>query len=92
MSRTRLAIAATCTAMVGLLTCACHEPEQPPVPSHPTNPTNAGVGPVLAEREVAGPGSRDGNGTDASIVHEAGPIPPQDAGIGLFDAAPVGPR
>lgn len=82
MSRSGLAHAVTCTAVVGLLACACHEPQQPPVPPHPTNPTNAGVGALLAEQEL-----------DAStIVREAGPVPPQDAGIGLFDASPVGPR
>ena len=82
MSRSRLALVATCTAVVGLLICGCHEPEQPPVPSHPTNPTNLNVGALLAETELDA----------SSIVREAGPIPPQDAGIGLFDAAPVGPR
>lgn len=82
MSRTRLAVAAVSTALVGLLTCACHQPEQPPVPPRPTNPTNARVGPAIAEREADA----------SSIVREAGPIPPADAGIGLFDAAPVGPR
>lgn len=81
MSRTRLVLAATCTAFAGLLTCACHEPEQPPVPTHPTNPTNTSVDLALAESE-----------SDASIVREAGPVPPGDAGIGLFDAAPVVPR
>lgn len=81
MSRARLALAAACAAVVGLLACGCHQPEQPPVPPHPTNPTNARVGPAIAEREA-----------DASIVREAGPIPPEDAGVGLFDAAPVGPR
>ncbi|HEX8791940.1 MAG TPA: hypothetical protein VF765_13390 [Polyangiaceae bacterium] len=82
MIRTRLAFAAACTALAGLLTCACHEPEQPPVPPRPTNPTNAAFGAMVAEQEL-----------DAStIVREAGPVPPADAGIGLFDAAPVGPR
>jgi hypothetical protein len=83
--RPRFALAVVCAALAGMVACACHEPEQPPVPAppHPTNPTNAGagVGPEIAEREA-----------DASIVPEAGPIPPGDAGIGLFDAAPVGPR
>jgi hypothetical protein len=75
MNGTRLLLTAAFFA------CACHEPEQPPVPPHPTNPTNARVDLTLAERE-----------TDASIVlPEAGPVPPHDAGIGLFDAAPVGP-
>ena len=76
---TRLVLAA-CTALAGLLACACHEPEQPNVPPHPTNPTNERADLTLAERE-----------TDASIVPEAGPVPPHDAGIGLFDATPVGP-
>jgi hypothetical protein len=80
MNRTRLVLTA-CTALAGWLACACHEPEQPPVPPHPTNPTNARVDLTFAERE-----------TDASIVPEAGPVPPNDAGVGLFDAAPVGPR
>jgi hypothetical protein len=80
MIRSRLLLTA-CTALAGLLGCACHEPEAPPVPPHPTNPTNSRVGITLAESE-----------TDASIVPEAGPIPPKDAGIGLFDAAPVDPR
>ena len=81
MSRTRLVLAATCTAVAGLLTCACHEPEQPPVPPpNPTNPTNASIDLALA-----------GGESDASIVREAGPVPPGDAGI-LFDAAPVAPR
>jgi hypothetical protein len=80
MNRTRRVLIA-CTALAGLLACSCHEPEQPPVPPHPTNPTNARVDPTLAERE-----------TDASIVPEAGPIPPNDTGIGLFDAAPAAPR
>jgi hypothetical protein len=77
---TRLVLT-TCTALVALLACACHEPEQPPVPPpHPTNPTNERADLTLAQSE-----------TDASIVPEAGPIPPRDAGIGLFDASPVGP-
>ena len=80
MSRTHRVLMA-CTALAALLACTCHEPEQPPVPPHPTNPTNARVDLTLAERE-----------TDASIVPEAGPVPPKDAGIGLFDAAPVDPR
>jgi len=75
---TRFALTA-CAALVGLLWCACHEPEQPPVPPHPTNPTNTHADLTIAEREL-----------DASIVPEAGPVPPHDAGIGLFDAAPVG--
>jgi hypothetical protein len=80
MNRTRLVLTA-CTVLAGSLAWACHEPESPPVPPHPTNPTNARVDLTLAERE-----------TDASIVPEAGPVPPKDAGIGLFDAAPVDPR
>ncbi|HTQ45534.1 MAG TPA: hypothetical protein VMI75_22400 [Polyangiaceae bacterium] len=75
---TRLVLT-TCTAVAALLASACHEPEQPPVPPHPTNPTNTRAELTLAESE-----------TDASIVPEAGPIPPRDAGIGLFDASPVG--
>ncbi len=83
MSGTRLALAATCAAVAVLLTSACHQPEHPTVPPHPTNPTNApGAPPALAEREADA----------SSIVREAGPVPPQDAGIGLFDAAPAGPR
>lgn len=81
MSRARLVLGLGCAALAGLLTCACHQPEQPPVPPHPTNPTNARLDPALAEQEA-----------DAPIVREAGPVPPADAGIGLFDAAPVGPR
>jgi hypothetical protein len=82
MNRGRIALTA-CTALLagGWLACACHEPEAPPVPPHPTNPTNARVGLTLAAGDA-----------DASIVPEAGPIPPNDAGIGLFDAAPVIPR
>jgi hypothetical protein len=70
----------TCAALAGLLGCACHEPEEPPVPPHPTNPTNAHADFRLAQREI-----------DASIVPETGPVPPRDAGIGLFDAPPAGP-
>jgi hypothetical protein len=29
---------------------------------------------------------------EREIMPEAGPVPPKDAGIGLFDAAPADPR
>lgn len=81
MNGAALVLAFVCAVLAGSFAGACH-PEQPPVqPPQPTNPTSGRAGLTLAERE-----------TDASIVPEAGPVPPADAGIGLFDAAPVGPR
>lgn len=84
----RSALAATCAALLltGSFAAACRQPSQPPepppVPPHPTNPTT-GTGPGVTLAEIE---------TDASIVREAGPIPPADAGVGQVDAAPVGPR
>jgi hypothetical protein len=77
----RRLVLTVCTALAASFACACHEPETPPVPPHPTNPTNARANLAVAESD-----------TDASIVPEAGPIPPRDAGIGLFDASPAALR
>jgi hypothetical protein len=83
MSGATLALALARAALaVGLLAAACHQPSQPPLPpSQPTNPTNEHVGLTLAGGEI-----------DGSIVPDAGPVPPGDAGVGLFDAAPVSPH
>ena len=78
MSLGTVALLAT---LMGSLAAACHQPSQPPVqPPQPANPANGRVSLTLVAGE-----------TDGSILPDAGPVPPGDAGVGLFDAAPVRP-